>query len=230
MEIIDAIPFDLDVEVLLSRLHIAKGSQDEKDVQKLVDRVAPFIRPKAVYKVAYIDGRGSDTVVIAGVTFRSRILQVNLQSVEKVFPYIATCGRELDEIDLPNDDFLMPFYLDTIKGMALDTSLDYLCTFLKHKYRLGQTSSMNPGSATEEVWPIEQQRELFSLFGDVENLIGVRLTDSYLMIPNKSVSGIYFANEKSFSSCQVCPREGCRGRKAPYDATLLQEYQTEVAV
>ncbi|MBC8461851.1 MAG: hypothetical protein H8D67_28105 [Deltaproteobacteria bacterium] len=35
---------------------------------------------------------------------------------------------------------------------------------------------------------IEQQKELFSIFGNVEDLIGVKLTDSYLMIPNKSVS------------------------------------------
>lgn len=225
MEIMNHIPFELDVDILLSQLRIEKESQDEADVLQLVDTVAPSIRPKALYKVAYIDDKGLDTVVIEGVTFSSRILRLNLESAEKVFPYVATCGRELDEVDLPNDDFMMPFYLDTIKGMALDASIDYLCNYLKSKYRLGQTSSMNPGSATEEVWPIEQQKELFSLFGDVERLIGVNLTDSYLMIPNKSVSGIYFPTEKSFSSCQVCPRNGCRGRRAPYDATLLQEYK-----
>jgi hypothetical protein len=81
---------------------------------------------------------------------------------------------------------------------------------------------MNPGSGDANVWPIEQQKELFSLFGDVENLIGVRLTDSFLMVPNKSVSGICFPTEINFQSCQLCHRMNCNGRKAPFDRKLWE--------
>jgi hypothetical protein len=63
---------------------------------------------------------------------------------------------------------------------------------------------------------------LFSLFGDVDNLIGVRLTAESLMIPNKSVSGICFPTEINFQSCQVCHREKCSGRKAPFDGKLWE--------
>jgi hypothetical protein len=66
------------------------------------------------------------------------------------------------------------------------------------------------------VWPIEQQRSLFALFGDVEALIGVALTESYLMLPTKSVSGVYFETDQSFISCQLCTREACPGRRAKY--------------
>ena len=51
----------------------------------------------------------------------------------------------------------------------------------------------------------------------VEALIGVRLTESCLMIPNKSLSGLLFPSEFGYENCAVCPREGCRGRRAPYD-------------
>ena len=45
-----------------------------------------------------------------------------------------------------------------------------------------------------------------------------------LMLPRKSVSGIYFPSEVSFFSCQLCPRDRCDGRKAPYDETLAKQY------
>ena len=116
------------------------------------------------------------------------------------------------------------FWLDTIKEMALASSIKYLRDYLKRRYALGQVSKMSPGSGAQDLWPIEEQKQLFSIFGNVKDLIGVKLTDSFLMIPNKSVSGIYFPTEIRFESCQLCPREVCPGRQAPYDKNLLETY------
>jgi hypothetical protein len=44
----------------------------------------------------------------------------------------------------------------------------------------------------------------------------VRLTESMLMIPRKSVSGIFFPSEEGFVACQLCERENCPSRKAPF--------------
>lgn len=84
---------------------------------------------------------------------------------------------------------------------------------------------MAPGSGAANVWPLTQQKPLFSLFGDVEELIGVRLTDRCLMIPIKSVSGIFFPNADKFESCQLCQREQCQGRRAPYSEELVRKYE-----
>jgi hypothetical protein len=81
---------------------------------------------------------------------------------------------------------------------------------------------MSPGSLPN--WPITEQKPLFSLIGKTEELVGVRLTDSMLMLPRKSISGIVFPTEVTFSSCQLCPRERCEGRKAPYDEALKEKY------
>jgi hypothetical protein len=77
---------------------------------------------------------------------------------------------------------------------------------------------MSPGRVP--YWPLTQQRPLFELLGNPKDTVGVRLTQSCLMVPNKSVSGIRFPTEESFETCQLCPREGCPGRKAPYDSGL----------
>ncbi len=130
----------------------------------------------------------------------------------------------MDETISPSDDFIRQFWLDTIKGMALETGVKYLKDYLKRKYALGDTSSMAPGAGGQDLWPIEQQKQLFSLFGNVEDLIGVKLTDSLLMIPNKSVSGLCFSTEIRFESCQLCARKICAERRAPYDKKLVESY------
>jgi hypothetical protein len=79
---------------------------------------------------------------------------------------------------------------------------------------------MNPGSLTD--WPLDEQRQLFDLLGDTQELAGVCLTESLLMLPTKSVSGILFETESRFESCQLCPRVRCRARGAPYEPGLME--------
>jgi len=227
MDVLDKIPLELDTDELLRKLHVAKGSLDAKEVQRLARSAVAVGRPKAIYEVSYIEERDYNTIKIDGVTFTSHVLRVNLDEVERVFPYIATCGGELDKLVSPADDFMLGFWLDTIKDMALVASRGYLSSYLERKYALGQMSRMSPGSGVEDLWPIQQQRELFSIFGNTEDLIGVTLTDSFLMVPNKSVSGILFPTEIRFETCQLCPRTGCSGRRAPYDASAVESYYRE---
>ena len=106
----------------------------------------------------------------------------------------------------------------------LGSAMTDLTKYIDNRYRPGQMSHMNPGSLAD--WPLTQQKELFSILGNVEAAIGVTLTDGMAMVPTKSTSGIYFATEIRFESCQLCPNEGCIGRRAPYDPDLAKQYQT----
>ena len=225
MEVIKDIAFELDIEELFKTAHVAPGSNDAKEFSVLVDRVQEIGKPKAIYKESYIEAKGEETVIIDGVTFTSRVFRRNLDKIERVFPYVATCGKEVAEIKIPQGDFLKEFWLDTIKATLLGVSRSHLNKLLDRKFKLGKTSIMSPGSGDATVWPIEQQAELFSLFGDVEDLIGVRLTNSFLMLPNKSVSGIRYPTEIDFKSCQLCHRENCEGRRAPFDQELWESMQ-----
>ncbi len=126
MEILNDIPFELDTAILLSKVHIKKGSKDAEELQNLLKTITSIVKPKAIYKVSYIQSKGYDTVKIEGVVFTSRVLRVNLDKAERIFPFIATCGRELDKAMNSSDDFIRQFWLDTIKGMALEASVKYL--------------------------------------------------------------------------------------------------------
>ncbi len=153
----------------------------------------------------------------------SKVLRSNLAEVERVFPYVATCGRELDTIPIEADDIFGQFCRDTIKEMALHLALAHLVDHLKQAYALETLVTMNPGSGDVNVWPIEQQKELFAFFGNVPESIGVVLTDSCLMVPNKTVSGLFYPSEDGFQSCQLCHKEKCPNRRAPFDPHRWEE-------
>jgi len=226
MEVFDSIPVDLEPDKVLKFMRMRGGNQQvERMVQELVEATLSIAKPKVVYKVSYVDDRDGDTVTIDGVKFASRVLRINLDPVERVFPYIATCGTELEEIAIPSNDVMKSFCFEEIKIMILRSAMTYFTNRLTEHYALGKMSRMSPGSGPLESWPIAQQKELFSLFGDVEELIGVRLTKSCVMFPLKSVSGIYFPTEITFESCQLCPREKCIGRRVSYDPELAKKYR-----
>jgi hypothetical protein len=148
-------------------------------------------------------------------------MRKNLDAVERVFPYVATCGTEVESISYP-DDVRKAFYLDAVKTVLVGLANQHLTAYLKRRFALGQTAHMNPGSLPD--WPVTEQRKLFSLLGDVEESVGVRLTEGSMMYPMKSTSGILFPTEVRFESCQLCPREQCIGRRAPYDPELVKKY------
>jgi hypothetical protein len=79
---------------------------------------------------------------------------------------------------------------------------------------------MNPGSLPD--WPLQEQRQLFALLGDTRAAIGVELTDSCLMLPIKSLSGLRFPTGENFENCQLCPRERCPGRRTAYEPGLYE--------
>jgi hypothetical protein len=222
METLTQIAPALDTAALLARVHVAPDSEDAAAFTALIDQAREVARPKALYAEAFVEARGDDTIRIEGITFTSRMLRRKLETVERVFPYVATCGHELDGVALPAGDVLVQFWWDAIKAEILSAARAHLLAHLTDRFRLGQTARMSPGSGDAEVWPIEQQRPLFALLGGVTPLIGVSLTESCLMIPNKTVSGLLFPTEHDFRTCQVCHRDPCPNRTAPFDAAVWQ--------
>jgi len=216
------IPFDLNTNQLFEKLMIKPGTDHAKEFQNLVSKVREIGKPKVLYKVSFIDEKGKDTITLDGVTFTSLALRKNLDSIERVFPYVATCGTEIDDIEIEQGDLQKKLWINFIKLNLLEISIQYLKEQLDKRYRVSKLSTMNPGSGDASVWPFEQQRELFSILGDVEKLIGVRLTKFLVMVPDMSASGILFPAEIDFHSCQLCHRKTCRGRRAPFDRELWE--------
>ena len=136
--------------------------------------------------------------------FTSKVVRMNLDQVGRVFPYIVTAGSELDDVELSKMQSAM--LLDQVKTVVVSKT-----------YRARRLDE----------WPLTQQRELFSLFGDNVDRIGVRLTKTCLMVQVKTVSRLLFLSEAGFESCELYSREKCMGRRAAYDPKQVEIFSVE---
>ena len=222
MHVLNNISIKLSPEKVIKGLRLNREKHSSSDIQELIETAESLVRPKACYEVVYISEKGKDKVKIDGVIFSSRVLRKNLDEVERVFPYIITIGKSLEDKASSSNDLLKQYYLETMGDMVLGLIEKHLEKHLKKHYGLKKLSSMSPGSLKD--WPITEQKPLFSLFRAEKDQIGVKLTEHMLMIPRKSISGICFPTEITFLSCQLCTREQCPARSAPYDENIKKKY------
>jgi hypothetical protein len=221
--VFDPLPFSIDVAALCEKMRVRAAHRDE--VSRLVDEAVTVARPKALYKMAFIEAKDDDSITADGVTFTSRVLRVNLDGLHRFFAFVGTAGRELEAWADAKQDMLTHYYADAINEAVLHSAMVTFINRLTDQYQLATTAAMNPGSLTD--WPLREQRPLFAMLGDVRAAIGVELTDTLLMTPRKSVSGILFVAEETFASCQLCPRHDCPNRRAPYDVGLYERKYAE---
>lgn len=214
--ILDTIPFIADEKGLFELLKIKPGSRHAAGLAAIFDEAVFAARPKAAFAVAPVDGRSTETVSVAGVGFTSRILAANLKDAVVVYPFVATCGQELEEWSRGISGALQSFWADTIKLLALGCAIGHVDAYLKERIGGAALSSMNPGSL--EDWPLAQQRPLFEIIGSDAGKIGVSLTEQMVLKPLKSVSGIQFISGDGFTNCRLCPREKCPARREAYEA------------
>ncbi len=225
MEIVllDNIEVEIDGKEFLQTLKIEDDDDLTGEALALLEEGENLGKPKAMYGMAYIDARGDDWVAAEGIRFSSRILSVNVREAYRLFPYVATCGTELDEWAKSLQDPLEKFWADTLCEIALRKAFKKMNEDFEKHFKPGKTAVMNPGSLAD--WPLSEQKQLFALLGDRIGETGIQLTDSFLMIPAKSMSGIRFPLELNFENCMLCPREDCPGRRAQYDEKLfVQRY------
>jgi hypothetical protein len=220
--VMDGIQVSLHMDELTRKLRVEDNRGGLADLLAgLANEALAVAAPKALYKVVYVDSRDDDEVVLDGIALKSRVLAVNLADVHRVFPFLVTCGNELDRWAMSKSDLLERFYADAILDIVLRSARKAMKKEISQRFQLSKTAVMTPGSLGD--WPIEQQRSLFSILGDTEQRIGVRLTESLMMTPVQSISGILFSTKVDFASCQLCPREGCPKRRARYDRDLYDK-------
>ncbi len=223
MEVIDSIPVVLEAEAVARRLRHNPARAASLDLDGLLAQARSLICLRAATGISFTGARTENTIEIDGVVFRSRILRTNLEGAQKVFPFVMTAGPELERAASASGDLLKQFYLEEMAHVALENGAAWLAGRLAERWGFPSLASMDPGSL--EDWPITEQPKLFALLGDTERLVGVRLTDSLLMLPRKSISGLFFPSEEGFTSCRLCGREKCPARRAPYDAAVAARYE-----
>jgi len=213
-------PFRVNLDQLSTKLRLKPGSPHVDAVRYLSEEAQALAAPKGAYREAFVEHGSDSHVLVDGERLTSRVLAVNLDQVYRVFPYVATCGTELEGWYRTQPDLLRQFWAEAIAEMALRWAVVSLRAQIRKAHAVGQLSSMSPGSLQD--WPLEQQEQIFRLLQGGADRIGVRLTESMLMVPIKSLSGLFFSSETTFVSCQLCSRADCPRRRAEFEPGLYQ--------
>jgi hypothetical protein len=138
-------------------------------------------------------------------------------SATKIAAFVVTAGEEYDKYLYKlkeANDIVTEFFADAIGSEIAEASVRYVTHLVGQKAeetKLLTTSSYGPGYCG---WHVREQKQLFSLFP--ENPCGIKLNDSSLMHPVKSVSGIIGLGTKIVPTpfaCEVCGLQTCFKRK-----------------
>ena len=217
--ILDRIPFQLNKDQLIKKLHIDASSEDGVRLKEMIEQAEKIGRPKVLYTLASIDSKPEDGVVLNGIKLSSHIMRVNFADINRVFPYVLTCGEELVEWAAGLEDMLEQYWADIIMEQALAAALNYFYNHLKEEYGLAKFKSMNPGSL--EDW----HRSAKTVIPITRKCSAVHWCRAYrqLFNANESTSGIVFQTESSYENCQALSQGGLPNRRAKYNPSCLMK-------
>lgn len=187
-------------------------------VEELKEEIGRVCRPSYCITVHDNTGSTEEQLNVGGQPLGSGPkISSFLCGAEKFIVYAATAGREFEDYCRAlNDsgDIAKAFFADIIgsavaerTGALLYEEVERLCD----GEGLKMSNSYCPGNCG---WDVSDQHSLFRLLPPEP--CGIELTESGLMIPVKSISGIIGAGremKKNPGRCAICRRKDCHMRK-----------------
>ena len=179
----------------------------QRETATVVSEVRPWLRPQFCYFVT----RQQPTFDMG------RIILNQLKDSEAYTLFLCTSGTEFEAYQqrlMHEGDMVRVFIADALGSVIAERCADQMEHHLQASIqKLGwhHTNRFSPGYCG---WHVSQQQQLFPLFQG--HTCGIRLTDSSLMIPIKSVSGIIGLGPQVRHldyTCGLCHFEKCYKRK-----------------
>jgi hypothetical protein len=145
------------------------------------------------------------------------IVARQLAGAEYIVVFAATAGRTIDESSrkATNDgDMLFGYTIDSAGSVIAENLADSIEKSVGNqaaRFGLGMTNRYSPGYCG---WNTAEQQKLFSLLPP--RFCSITLTESCLMIPIKSVSGVIGIGRdavKKDYECKICDRKDCIMKK-----------------
>lgn len=222
-KVIDSVPVKLDAEEFLKNKEVdrLRGRLKNMEIAPLIERCSRLIAPKAVYRPVEVMNIENDEIRLkSGHTLKSIVLADTLECDQTIVPRVVTIGPRLEKEASKEgrSSVLQGWILERMGDYALGKAVAHVRSLAEKS--LGKAvSSFGPGSGTGRLFSIEQQDILFEIL-DPQRNIGVHLTESYLMVPRKSSSGVFAATRQEYVACQYCPRK-CEFRGKPFSGEYV---------
>lgn len=165
-----------------------------------------------------LESSSVEELAIPGLVFDSgKIIHKMLQHSEKYALFVVTAGSEaayLARSLIAEGNYLDGYIVDLLASALVDSAADQIQEQVRNMAKelgLHITNRYSPGYCS---WNVEEQQKLFSLFP--KGTCGISLSESSLMSPVKSISGIIGIGAKvkyKEYTCEICPMPNCQFRK-----------------
>ena len=187
-------------------------------VNDYTENVHHIIEPAVSYVIKDVNFIIGQHIVLEGdLVITSRVMANVMENAHKIVIFTLTIGDPLEGItsQLAEDGLMnQASVLDAIGSSAAEKVADSFQNRIKDmaiSQGMDISRRFSPGYCD---WDVSQQKVLFeALDGDQA---GIRLTDSFLMIPRKSISGIIGIGpfgEMNYNPCKTCEKSTCVGRR-----------------
>lgn len=217
--LVDHIEAEVTKEDVLRKLGMPADHRFGAAIEEVIADAKTVANAKLLYAEAKIEARTEDTVTISGVEFKGKDLVNALKDVDTVYPYICTCGKELNDYAMNSKDLVNMLYLDYIAHYYLLQSSIELSSRIDNL--LGTRSMcMTPGSFDE--WQLAENIPIFMVLDKGEGT-GVALAENGIMYPAKTVAGIRFKAPACENKCEICMKKDCAERKADFDKIVYED-------
>ena len=187
----------------------------EAELRRWADTLKAEAQPRAVWKLFPL----LPDFTLGGTCFRPEGASVRelLKDCDAVILMAATLGSSVERLLRRTQavDMAGALILDACGSAAIENVCDNLCAELAEQFKPRYlTDRFSPGYGD---MPLTQQGELFAAL-DVTRRIGVTLTDSGLMLPQKSVTALIGVSDRPQKmrprGCAACSNhETCAYRK-----------------
>jgi hypothetical protein len=159
---------------------------------------------------------------LEGKTFQlNKMITTSLLKSTAIAIFIGTCGDQVEQYSkqlMREGHALEGFIADIIGSEIAEGVADYIHKRIEKDQASTGVNTTNRYSPGYCGWPVSDQQQLFSLMGG--SMCGIHLTNSSLMVPIKSVSGIVGLGkevENSGYACDICEVDQCLYRNKKKD-------------
>ena len=172
-----------------------------RTAEEIAVRAAKIMTPVAMFRrVGVIHCNSEGLTLENGVSFEGHAFSNYFAGAKEVVVVIITVGKELDDEVIGCMDVFEPLealFLETAGWLGIESTTRSFKKYLNEHVsieKLKSTRRMGPGysykvNGGEEMWSLEDQRDLFSVFDNAD--LPVRLLESCAMMPKMSRSGVY---------------------------------------
>jgi hypothetical protein len=177
----------------------------------------PFLKPVAVIRTLEIRKHIHERIILDDAsTISGTLVCSQLAGATRITAAICSIGPELEAFTSQQTDLGLALALDGLGNAAVGSLGQQVCARIAERAQADGLRTSAPLSPGDVDWPVELgQRQIFSLLDG--SSIGVKLTDGWMMIPQKTISFIVGHGEafEQTDLCSLCSmKESCRYRHA----------------